>query len=294
MTLKDLLRKMNKALFENRQPSVIHEIYVTGARKKNTEGKVTIAWLQTSNPNAKAAKAGVEKSKFIHASFKPVGTVKSFLKVNIDAEIIDDFGSSSVLSGPKQPQIGNVFLSNQPTLYNMIKTCIERGEYRKEATGEGENKKEANPEGGYIHAWTDKKGRPVIKIRDKIFGRIVVVDVPEYRPTSVNAQGDLEPLAPKTYDPETQEYTSKNATMSVIKFFADDDDLDALAETAAKVAKKKVVPFMVEKMEFSKETSVGDEKVTVETSDNATADPDDVEENADTNPVNEETNEQSN
>ena len=245
-TTKAVLLALNASLFAFRQPSILHDIYVVGVRQPdpadNTK-KITV-FIQKSKPNEAALKAGVKSSDFIHTSFKPVGTIK------VDAD-----SSEETFSGPKKSQVGVTFQSAQPDLFNFIKDAIDKGE------GEGYVKN------GEVQMTDPKTGktfkRPQIRIKKKLFGRIIAMNVPEYTPHNMGADGKFYPLAPTTLDPTTGKYGKKEVTMGSIKFFADDDDLDLLEEAAARLVDKRVRPWVKDKKTLVVEDSFGNKRVEV-------------------------------
>jgi hypothetical protein len=270
-TIKQILRDENPQMFDERQASLMHEIYIVGLRKKNAEGKNTsiIEYLQKSKPNTAASAAGIKSMAYVHSAMLPVGTMV----------VLED--GTLVMGGPKSPQVDVIFQSNSPLQYQFIKDAIEKGLVITEAEAEKKNAEiatfnanraegvperklvVANPQGGYFNAGFDKLDRPIIKLRNKLFGRIIAINVPAYTPHSMNEVGKMVPLAPTTYDPATGKYTTKPVTMSSLKFFADDDDLDLLLEVCARQVSKRVLPFIAKKITVTEEDATGSKKVTV-------------------------------
>lgn len=245
-TTKSILVAMNTSLFSFRQPSALHDIYVVGVKQAdpadNTK-KITV-FIQKSNPSEAARKAGVKVSEFIHTSFKPSGTIK-----------LDEASGEEAFSGPKKSQVGVTFQSAQPDLFNFINEAIKKGE------GEG------YVMNGEVQMTDPKTGktfkRPQIKLKRKIFGKIIAMNVPEYTPHNMGADGKFHALSPVTLDPTTGKYLPKEVVSGSIKFFADDDDLDLLEEAAAKIVDKRVRPFVKDKKTLLAENAFGDKKVTV-------------------------------
>ena len=245
-TTKKVLLALNPSLFQFRQPSVLHDIYVVGIRQAdpadNTK-KITV-FVQKSKPNPAAVAAGVKPSEFLHTSFKPAGTIKT-----------DDASGEETFSGPKKAQVGVTFQSAQPDLYNFIVKAIELGE------GVGYVK---NGEVQMTDELTGKTfKRPQILLKRKMFGKIIAMNTPEYTPTTMGADGKFHALSPITLDPTTGKYTKKDVTMGSIKFFADDDDLDLLEEAAARLVDKRVRPWVKDKKTLTVEDAFGNKKVTV-------------------------------
>lgn len=245
-TTKKLLVAMNIALFSFRQPSLLHDIYVVGIKvpdpADNTK-KITV-FIQKSKPTAEAIAAGVKPSDFIHTSFKPTGSIKT-----------DETSGEETFSGPKKAQVGVTFQSAQPDLFNFINKAVELGE------GVGYVKN------GEVQMNDPKTGktfkRPQILLKRKIFGRIIAMNVPEYTPTNMGADGKFHKLSPVTLDPTSGKYIKKEVTMGSIKFFADDDDLDLLEEAAAKIVDKRVRPWVKDKKTLTVGNDFGDTKVVV-------------------------------
>lgn len=244
-TTKEVLEEMNTGLFSFRQPAIKHDIYITGIRQPNPNDntkKITV-FIQKSKPNEAAKAAGVKVSEFLHASFKPSGTIK-----------VDD-ENELTFSGPKKSQVGVVFQSAQPDLYNFLVKAIEEGE------GTGYEKSGEVQMTDPLTGKTFK--RPQIKLKRKMFGKIISLNVPSYNPTSMGADGKFHKLSPVTLNTENGKYEKKPVTVGLIKFFADDDDLDALAEASARLVDKRVKPFAVDKTIFIKEDGFGNKKVEV-------------------------------
>jgi hypothetical protein len=152
-----------------------------------------------------------------------------------------------------------IFQSAQPDLFNFIKKAIDAGEYHETD----------NPNGGYVQngevQMTDNKDkdrktfkRPQIKLRRKMFGRIIALNVPLYEPHTPDATGKMIPLSPLTLNPATGKYINKPVQKGSIRFFADDDDLDLLLDAAAKHVDKQVRPFVVKKKANTESDDWGD------------------------------------
>lgn len=222
--VKDVLKELNPELFGMRQPSKEHEMFLVGRKEtKNKDGKNTfeIIYLLKSKPNAAAAAAGIKVQDFIHAAFKPIGTITTASD-----------GRRS-FQGPKKARTGVVFLNTQPDLYNFIKEGLE--------LGEGDDL-------GYKKAGFDAQKRPMIKMRDTVFGLKVGFNTPLYNPHSMSAEGKLEPLVATTFDPKTGKYAKKKVVIGYYEFFADDDDLDKLLEVCARHYSKHIEPHLTEKV----------------------------------------------
>jgi hypothetical protein len=227
-TLKEQLLKDNADLFSMRQPSTLHDIFVTGKRVKDTEGDGThIIYVQKTRPNEAAKAAKVAVQDYIHASMKPVGAIK---------QVEGEEDGIVAFSGPKKAQAGVVFRTSQPDLFAFIEMAIEKGEIS-----------DKNPNGGWVKSGFDAKKRPVIKLKNKLFGRKVIFNTPLYTPHSPDDKGKMQPLSPTTYDPLTGKYGNKKVVIGVYRFFADDDDLDMLLEICARHTQKHVVPFLSDK-----------------------------------------------
>lgn len=253
---------MNPSLFAFRQPSVLHDIYVVGIKQPDPQDntkKITV-FIQKSKPNAAAAAAGVKPSDFIHTSFKPTGTIK-----------VDENSGEETFSGPKKAQIGVTFQSAQPDLFIFINKALELGE------GVGYVK---NGEVQMTDGLTGKTfKRPQILLKRKIFGKIISMNVPEYTPTTMGADGKFHALNPVTLNPVSGKYERKEVTMGSIKFFADDDDLDLLEEAAARLVDKRVRPWVKDKKTLVVDNAFGDSKIVVTDPEN-TGSPEDVENDA--------------
>ena len=168
MNVKEILTALNADLFSMTQPSKEHEMLVVGRKEKDAADatKFAINYLLKSKPNAAAIAAGIKKQDFIHAAFKPVGTVTK-----------DDTGKRS-FKGQKKARTSVIFLNTQPDLYNFIKEGLE--------LGEGED-------AGYLKAGFDAQKRPMIKMRDTVWGRKIGFNTPLYNPHSMSAEGKMEP-----------------------------------------------------------------------------------------------------
>lgn len=262
-TTKAVLLALNSSLFAFRQPSVLHDIYVVGVKvpDPNDNTKKIVQYVQKSKPNAAAIEAGIKSSDFIHTSFKPTGSIK-----------IDEASGEEAFSGPKKSQVGVTFQSAQPDLFNFIKKAIEAGE----GAGYVMN--------GEVQMTDPKTGktfkRPQILLKKKIFGKIIAMNVPEYTPHNVGADGKFHALAPISLDPVTGKYIKKEVTMGSIKFFADDDDLDLLEEAAARIVDKRVRPFVKDKKTLVVEDAFGNKRVEVKEPVNTGANPENEEEAA--------------
>jgi len=255
-TTKSILQTMNPTLFNFRQPSILHDIYVVGIRTTNPETKVqTTNFVQTSKPSAEAIAAGVKPSDYIHTSFKPVGSIK-----------IDEQSGEETFSGPKKAQIGVVFQTAQPDLFNFLKRAIDEG------------KDKGYIENGIVQITDPKTGkvwkRPQILLKRKLFGKIIAMNVPEYTPHNMGADGKPHALAPTTLDPLTGRYGHKEVVSGSIKFFADDDDLDLLEEAAAKIVDKRVRPWVKDKKTLIIEDSFGNKRVEVKEAELSSDEPD--------------------
>jgi hypothetical protein len=227
---KKILKEMNTGMFGFRQPSILHDIYVTGIREPdpNDNTKRIIVFVQTSKPNEKAKKAGINESTFIHASFKPVGTIKT----------TDESGREFTFSGPEKSHTEFISQSTRSDLFNFLKQAIEKGEdigYTK------------NGEVKVTYTATDKTyKRPQFKLKRKLFGKIISLNVPPFIPHVMDEDGEFKPFTPITLDPLTGKYERKPLIRSTIKFFADDDELDLLEELATKIFDKRVRPWVTD------------------------------------------------
>jgi hypothetical protein len=237
MNTKELLISLNTELFGVRQPSTEHEIYLVG--RKDTVGaegaKKTIAlYLLKSKPNTKAKAAGIKVQNFLHAAMKPVGMINT-----------DESGKRS-FAGPKKARTSIIFQNTQPDLYNFIKEGIFK-ESKDETTGKVTYVLSDESEGAYTKAGYDAQNRPMLKIRDTVFGKKISFNTENYNPHSMTEEGNLEGLKATTFNPKTGKYEKKLVTIGVYEFFADDDDLDKLLETCARHYAKHVAPFVTEK-----------------------------------------------
>lgn len=217
---KELLKGLNEDLFSGRQPSKEHEMFIVGKKTANATDpkKFDISYTQKSKPNKAAVLAGVRIQDFIHAAFKPLGTIS-----------VDDSGKRS-FSGPKKARVGVIFLNTQPDLYNFVKEGLDAGETT----------------GAFTKAGFDALKRPMIKMRDTMFGLKITFNTPSYTPHSVNAEGAVLPLKATTYDPKTGKYAKKEVVIGTYTFFADDDDLDNLLEVCGRHYDKHIAPFLTE------------------------------------------------
>lgn len=245
-TTKEILIAKNPSLFAFRQPSVLHDIYVVGVKEPdpNDNTKKVVNYIQKSKPNAAAVAAGIKASEYIHTSFKPTGTIK-----------VDEESGEETFSGPKKSQVGVVFQSAQPDLFNFIKGAIEKGlDAGYVANGDVQM---TDPTSGKTFK------RPQIKLKKKLFGRIVAMNVPEYTPHNMGADGKFRALSPVTLDPATGKYGKKEVIMGSIKFFADDDDLDLLEDAAARIVDKRVRPFVKDKKALTVTNEFGNKRTEV-------------------------------
>lgn len=238
--VKQTLLEMNADLFSMRQPSKDHDIFVVGRKEKdpNDPTKFKINYLLRSKPNKLAVAANIKPQDFIHASFKPVGT------------IIESEGRKSY-KGPKKAKTGVVFLNTQPDLYNFIKQSIEEGEGK-----------------GYTLAGFDAQKRPMIKLVNGTWGLKVGFNTPLYTPHSLDSEGNPVALRATSYNPKTGKYTPEKVVIGYYEFFADEDDLDKLLEICARHYSKNVEPHLAERTTTIKEkgnektVKVEEEKIT--------------------------------
>jgi hypothetical protein len=250
-TNKEILVQMNAELFGMRQPSKEHEMFVVGRRQKKADDatKTEIVYQLKSSPNAAAIAAKIGVQDFIHAAFKPLGSI------TVNAEGRRSF------KGPKKAKTSVIFLNSQPDLYNYIREGIEMGDMT------DKDGKVINEQGGYKKAGFDSQKRPMIKLMDTVWGLKVGFNTPLYQPHSMNKQGKLVPLTATTLDPKTGKYSPKAVIIGYYEFFADDDDLDKLLEVCARQYEKHVKPYLKETVTTvtekgnSKEVTVKDPEI---------------------------------
>jgi len=247
--VKTRLLHLNPELFSMRQPSKEHEIIVVGRKEKEKEGNnFKIIYDLRSKPNAAATAAKVLPQSFIHAAFKPVGTI-----------LIDEDGKRS-FKGPKKARSGVVFQNTQPDLYHFLRQCL----YDNDGMG-----KELLPEGDtYKKAGMDAQKRPCVKLRDTMWGLKVTFNCDLYTPHTMTPEGKSEPLMAVTFDPATGRYLKKKVVVGSYQFFADEDDLDNLLEVCARHYQKNVFPYVTEKVTTTTEkagkvvTEIKEEEIT--------------------------------
>lgn len=218
---KKLLKELNADLFSMRQPSKEHEMFVVGRKKKDPADnkKFTIEYNLKSEPKAAAKAAGIKPQDFIHAAFKPVGAIT-----------IGSEGKRS-FSGPKKARTSVIFLNTQPDLFNFIKEGVDEGEDK-----------------GFSKSGFDAQKRPMIKMRDTVYGLKIGFNVPSYTPHNMNEEGKMKPLTAVSYDPEKGKYLARKVVVGYYEFFADDDDLDKLLEVCARHYDKNIKPYLTERV----------------------------------------------
>ena len=223
--LRQRILELNPELFSMRQPSKEHDVFVVG-RKKDKDGTVTTEYLLRSKPSEAAKKAGIKASELIHAAFMPTGSIKT-----------GEDGKRSY-QGPKKARVGVVFLNTQPNLYNFLKEGLEEGK-----------------DIGFKEAGTDSRKRPMVKMRDTVYGLKITFLTDLYNPHQLDpaGSGKIVPLESTVFKPATGEYKKEKTIMGSYTFFADDDDLDNLLEICTRHYQKNVAPYVTEKTTVIKE-----------------------------------------
>lgn len=231
--IRNRLKELNPDLFGMRQPSIKHEVVIVGRRDRDTK---EVTYLLRSKPSKGAIAANFKAVNFLHAAFKPIGS------------IITDANGTRSFSGPKKARVGNIFQPTQPDLYQYVKESL----YEMKEDGEGKIKPILldEKEGTYKKAGFDAEGRPQVRLRDTVFGARIVMNTDLYVPHNTDPESGLSvPLTANTRNPKTGKYEPQEVVRGIFEFFADDDDLDKLLETCAKHWTKNVEPWVTAKIE---------------------------------------------
>lgn len=235
MNVKELLQQLNPGLFEETLVAEPSAIIVTGLPNgKDEKGQSKLKFVQKSNPSDEAKAAGVRAGRYLRASFKKADSTK---------KVVTNSGDERVaFTGSKRAQAGNVFENVQPELFNFMVMQLKQGNYKE--------------------VGKDQDNNTLVELDALTFGKKVSVNVPKYHPQETDDQGRRKDLIAGTYNPESKKYEKKKVTMSVIRFFADEDDLEELLEVAARRFERDVKHYLAEKVTTITET---ESKKTVET-----------------------------
>jgi hypothetical protein len=228
--IRDRLKELNPDLFSMTQPSVEHEVVLVGRRDKINPKQID--YLLKTKPTALAIAAKIKPSDYIHATLKPLGTIKE-----------NTIGGRS-FSGPKKARALVIFQTRQPDLYQFLKEGIY--ESYEDDKGKTKWKLVDATVGTWKEAGFDAKKNPQIKLRDTVFGRKITFMCDPYTPHSVNENGEIQALTATTRDPKTGKYEDTEVVIGSYEFFADDDDLGKLLEVCARHYSKDIEPWLVE------------------------------------------------
>jgi len=199
MNKREKLLALNPNL---RNGSVVAEEFdalIVGRRTTDKEGQgTTLKFTETTNPREGS---GVAKQNYFRVSFKKAGeTIQSAVNAGEEA-----------FKGSHKATPGNVFANTQTEQYNWMKRKLLAKEYTE--VGEIE---------------VDGKKRPIVRLHGTIFGAHIKMNVPTYEiHTRVNG-GKPKKLIATKYNPKTDKYEKTPATSSVVRFFADIEDLEEL------------------------------------------------------------------
>lgn len=213
--IRDYLMEKNAHVFENPLAPEAHDVIVTGKMLKKGDDWVP-RFIQKSVPNEAAKNVGIEAGRYIRAS----------VKKHVDL--------TSGFRGSKKPVAANIFESAQPEMFLYYRDLIMEG---------GTNFKELN-QGRGVDKPT-KADLPIIKMNVPVYGKIVTILVPNYKPQVTDENGNRKALEAGRYNHYTKSYEKDEVTMDTLTFFADEDDLERLMSVATKLFQSQVEPYAV-------------------------------------------------
>jgi len=199
----------NLSLFNNDQIARPHKIEITGVYEEDADEKKTAMFLLRSKPSDAAKAVGVQSQKYIRVMVTPV--------TETEQEGIR----------PKGKGVAHNVFENTSDLYNLLKAEIIAVNYM------------------LTTAKRDKL--PTAKLNEKVWGKIVTVNVPNHFLTTTNAEGAIVKFEGGVRDPHTGEYSKQANQSTAKKFFIEEGDLEGnIRDITISKIKKEVAPYLVE------------------------------------------------
>lgn len=231
MNTKELLRALNPRLFEEEIPAERFIPILIGEIGEKLDGDKKVKTIQLKHrtkPSNAAKEAGMTSQSYYRVMMESYGVL------NITTDGVKE------LRTKKKPYPHMVFANTQVNIFSFIDQIVQDW---KNAETQEEKDTILQPMG------KTSDGEPRFKVLKTIlWGKWVSVNVPKYIPQVRGEDGKDRPFTAIKRNPKTGKYEKEPVIMSVIRFWADEDDLTELEIVAEKFYENRVEPNLSEKV----------------------------------------------
>jgi len=265
MSSKKTIKDLNPNLFpkSGELPGVIpYEVILVSRKitKVDEKGnKLTFeTFKHTTNPSQEAIDAGIKKDNYFRAFMVPAGLTKVVTNETTNETTV------TIRSKKKAPP-HNIFKNTQTLLYDEIEKVLREYE---EDTPISERANFLKNNGLFIAQGTTRGDFETGENKQKkykinglaILGLLIAMNVPKYAVHRINAKGEIVPLTSTRRDSKGNYHKDQPVHLSIYRFWADEDDIEELAETCTRHYENNVKDFEVAETVVTKKTTHKEEK----------------------------------